>query len=368
MTNEKEKHVDTPAINIISVCSGIGGLDRGVARALRRMGFTARTVCYVEREAFACAILAERMESGDLDTAPVWTDIADFPAGNFAVYADMVIGGIPCQDFSVAGHHAGTDGKRWLWPDFWRVTRESNAKIIFVENVPGFISGKGLNAVLSDLAACGWDAQWDCFSAAEIGAPHKRERFFLLACRNRLAYSADIRSEMQRRIANGQTRTDSTYGAGDSMANADSERWNRRNQGSASGNPREIQAPRLCAAMGDAACEGLERDELRNACNQNGTAKSHGSVAQSGEISVWPPRPTDRNGWERIAIIRPDLVPAVRGKLNPRFVSWLMGFPPDWTEIPGAKGVDRLRALGNAVVSETAELALLTLWNRFINK
>jgi len=346
--------VDNP-INIISVCSGIGGLDRGVMYALRSIGFTPRTNSYVEREAFACAILAARMETGDLDAAPVWTDITNFPAASFAGCTDMVIGGIPCQGFSVAGKRAGVNDARWLWPDFWRIVRESNAKTLFIENVPGFVSGGGLAAILSDLALCGWTAQWDCFTAAEIGAPHKRKRFFLLA------NAAGIRSAARRPVGAGQSWRPASVCSGADMADADGGRWDRQNQSNPFGNQRRV--PELCGAMGDADGTGLEGYKFRGTCDRKRT-QAHGSASKSGKVPVWPPGPGDRNAWERIAAVRPDLVPAIENKLNPRFVNWLMGLPAGWSEVPGAARIDMLRALGNAVVPATAELALITLWNR----
>jgi DNA (cytosine-5)-methyltransferase 1 len=87
-------------INILSLCSGIGGLDLGVHAALRRMGYAPRTICYVEIEAFAAAILAHQMEQGYLDAAPIWSNLKTFPSGLFQGHVDMVIGGYPCQPFS----------------------------------------------------------------------------------------------------------------------------------------------------------------------------------------------------------------------------------------------------------------------------
>ena len=372
-------------LKIVSLCSGIGGLDIGVGNALRSLGFDPFTICYVEREAFACAVLEASMEKGALDAAPIWTDVTSL---QLCGSADMVIGGIPCQPFSIAGKRGGTEDARWLWQDFWRVVGDTNAKILFIENVPGFISVGGLAAVLSDLAAHGWDAQWDCFSAAEIGATHKRERFFMLA------YSYEFGSGTRRPVFKGQSRQLSPVGAVDSfladavdaqslqpvkhgntagragftdccavMADAGGERCRGRHYGYAFGKQGEIQAPGSRGTLGDANGERLERNELGGSFNRNGTA-AHGSTSESGQIPVWPPGPEDRSEWERIVAVRPDLAPSIEGKLNPRFVAWLMGIPFDWVEIPGYSRIDALRALGNAVVPATAELALITLWNK----
>ena len=346
--------MDSSLFNIVDVCTGIGGLSRGVYFGLKSIGFTPRTVCYVEREAFACAVLDARMEAGDLDAAPIWTDVSSFPCRNFTGSVDMVIGGIPCQDFSLAGKCAGTSGDRWLWPDFWRIVCGTGAKMLFLENVAGFVSGGGLAAVVSDLAASGWNAEWDCFSADEVGAPHRRERLFVLAYAG--CEHVDI---FKRRIWAKSTResctmgnTDSTAGlepqrkpggragveeANQPMAHSAGKRRSGRSDGDATGSKREIQAS---GSRGSVDC---------NRCRY--------------EIPTWPPCPEDE-AWERVIAMRPDLAPAINGKLNPRFVSWLMGLRPDWVDIPGAAKVDQLRALGNSCVPATAELALRTLWHR----
>lgn len=92
----------------------------------------------------------------------------------------LVCGGFPCQPHSVAGKKQGTADARWLWPEFARVIGAVRPTVVFIENVPG-LRTSGLRDVLADLAALGFDAEWDLFSAAEVGAPHRRNRLFLLA-------------------------------------------------------------------------------------------------------------------------------------------------------------------------------------------
>jgi DNA (cytosine-5)-methyltransferase 1 len=168
-------------INVLSLFSGAGGLDLGVAEALASAGRTARVVCYVEGDAFATAVLAARMADGRLDAAPVWSDVRTFDGRRWRGVVDIVAGGFPCQDISVAGSGAGIDGERsGLWRDFARIVRETGPRLVFVENVRA-LTRRGLGVVLGDLADLGFDAEWGCFSAAEVGAPHRRERIFILA-------------------------------------------------------------------------------------------------------------------------------------------------------------------------------------------
>jgi DNA (cytosine-5)-methyltransferase 1 len=162
-------------LRILSICSGTGQLDAGVGRVFPAR----RTVLYVEREAYAAAILVARMEAGDLDKAPIWSEARHLPTAALRGRVDLVVGGVPCQPFSRAGRRRGTDDERWLWPDLWRSLRALGATSLFLENVPGF-AGHGLAQVAADLADAGWDAEWDVLPASEAGAQQIRPRFFLL--------------------------------------------------------------------------------------------------------------------------------------------------------------------------------------------
>ncbi len=160
---------------VLSLCAGIGGLDLGL-----RLACGARTVCYVEREAYACAVLVARMEEGALDAAPIWFDLLTFDGRPWAGAVDIVAAGFPCQPFSVAGAQLGVEDERWIWPDIARIVREVRPRYVFLENVPPLVK-HGLGIVLADLAALGFDAEWGVFAASEVGAPHQRERIFILA-------------------------------------------------------------------------------------------------------------------------------------------------------------------------------------------
>jgi DNA (cytosine-5)-methyltransferase 1 len=140
----------------------------------------ARTVCYVERDAFCAAVLIARAEDGLLDQAPIWDDLATFDARRWRGVVDLVTAGFPCQPWSIAGKRKGLDDERWIWPDIARIVQDCEPSFVFIENVPGLYR-HGLREVLSDLASLGFDAEWTCLSAADIGAPHRRERVFVLA-------------------------------------------------------------------------------------------------------------------------------------------------------------------------------------------
>lgn len=168
---------DTANVRVLSLFTGVGGLDLAIKLALPR----SRLVVAVEIEAYAAEVLARRMEEGRLDPCPIWTDITAFDGRPFRGRIDMVAGGFPCQDLSVAGKRAGIrEGKRsGLWSEFARIIGEVGPRLVFVENVRG-LAGDGLGVVLSDLADLGFDAEWCCVSAGACGAPHRRERLFVL--------------------------------------------------------------------------------------------------------------------------------------------------------------------------------------------
>ena len=164
----------------LALCAGVGGLELGLRLAC---GDAYRTACFVEREAYPAAVLAARMGEGLLAPAPIWSDLRTFDARAWRGCVDLVSGGFPCQPFSAAGNRKGAADERHLWPHVLRVLVESGAALGFFENVRGHVS-LGLREVLEDLARVGFHAEWDLFSAEEEGAPHIRERLFVLAYRD----------------------------------------------------------------------------------------------------------------------------------------------------------------------------------------
>lgn len=168
-------------IHGMALCAGAGGLELGLRIAL---GDDYRCVVYVEREAYAAATLVARMADQALDTAPVWDDLSTFDGKPWCGVVDIVSAGFSCQPWSAAGKQLGIEDERWIWPDIARIVCEVEPEWVFLENVGGLVRG-GLEHVLRDLAVSGFDAEWDCLSAAEVGAPHVRERLFILAHRSR---------------------------------------------------------------------------------------------------------------------------------------------------------------------------------------
>lgn len=292
--------------NILSICSGIGGLDIGVSRAIAKSGFNSRTVCYIEREAFAASILVKQMESGKLDEAPIWSDLEKFDCNPWRGKVDIVIGGIPCQPYSQAGKGKSERDSRDMWPEMFRVIKETGSKFAFLENVRGF-SKRGLPRVARDLSKIGFNAEWGHFTARDVGAPHIRNRFFILAYSQRL----DLRKFSE---------------------------WLSKGRAQAFQREREAK-PRN---------NGQDSYSDGRGCKEFGFKKSKG---ESGSQRREPDR----------------LVAKWRQQNSEKRNHWIEVEPPLCGVVDGVPNRnDRLRALGNAVVPQCAEKAFLHLFGRLI--
>jgi DNA (cytosine-5)-methyltransferase 1 len=153
-------------LTVGSLFSGIGGLDLGLERAGMRV------IWQAEIEPYCRAVLKKRWPSVKL-----YGNVGEIDERT--PRPDLVCGGFPCQPVSVAGKRLAQRDERWLWPEFARVLRILRPRLVLVENVPG-LAIRGFGDVLGDLAALGYDAEWDCISAAALGAPHLRNRIFLV--------------------------------------------------------------------------------------------------------------------------------------------------------------------------------------------
>jgi DNA (cytosine-5)-methyltransferase 1 len=152
-----------------SLFSGIGGIDLGFDRAGLKCAWQ------VEIDPFARKVLDKHWPG-----VPKHDDIRTFKPAQ----VDVVCGGFPCQDISNAGKREGIDGKRsGLWAEMFRIVCEIRPRFVVVENVSA-LRNRGLDRVLGNLASSGYDAEWSLFSACQMGAPHTRERMFIVAYSN----------------------------------------------------------------------------------------------------------------------------------------------------------------------------------------
>jgi DNA (cytosine-5)-methyltransferase 1 len=140
-----------------------------------------RTVCAVEFAEYPRRVLLARQRDGLLERFPIWDDVRTFDGKHWKGRVDVVSGGFPCQDISVAGKGLGLAGERsGLWREMFRIICEVEPRFVFVENSP-MLTVRGLGTVLGDLATVGFDARWGVLGAAHVGAPHLRERIWIVA-------------------------------------------------------------------------------------------------------------------------------------------------------------------------------------------
>lgn len=281
----------------LALCAGVDGFGLGLRLAIP--GY--RTICHVEREAHAAAVLVSRMADGTMDLAPVWSDLATFDGIPWRGIVDIITAGFPCQPWSYAGKQRGTSDERWLWPHIARIIRAVRPSIVFVENVPGLVDG-GLGHVLGDLAESGYDAEWDVFRASDVGATHRRARLFVLAHLDREGLG----------ILRKAYDYDGCHASG-------------------------CDADGRGAGMGDVRSEGRESVVL-----DRWSAPSNESRDTGRYLAVWPPgRESDYAGID--VSDQPAMARVAHG-------------PTSW--------VDEVRASGNCVVPVVAAYAFVTLSHR----
>jgi len=180
----------------LSLFTGGGGGIWGT----KLLGWT--TVGYVEWDKYCQQIIAARISDGTFDYAPIFTDIRVFAteyARKYRGVVDVITAGFPCQPFSEAGKRKASDDERNMWPSTLDVIKAVKPRWCLLENVSGLLGKhRYFEAILNDLSEAGYDARWSCMSAVEVGAPHKRERLWIVAS---LADADDDRIERRSQFA-----------------------------------------------------------------------------------------------------------------------------------------------------------------------
>lgn len=157
----------------LDLFSGIGGLTKALE------GYVT-PVAYCENDRYAQATLLSRMSSGDIPMAPIWDDVRTLHASS-GLSIDIIYGGFPCQDISVAGRGDGLGGKRsGLFFEVARLVREIRPRFVFLENVAA-ITVRGSERVVGELCGLRYDCRWGVLSASDVGANHQRDRWWLMA-------------------------------------------------------------------------------------------------------------------------------------------------------------------------------------------
>jgi DNA (cytosine-5)-methyltransferase 1 len=390
---------------LLSLCSGYGGFDRAVEDV-----FDADVVAHAETDPAASKVLKARWPGvpnlGDITTTD-WT----------GVHAVILAAGYSCQPDSLIGKGLSEDDERWIWPDVARAIGCVGPRLVVLENVYGHFV-RGFRTVLGSLADLGYDAQWTTLRASTVGAPHRRERLFVLAwpadtegpgrwdslgatggraetqgqgCRGRAgrggaraaavaAHVGRARSGASRDGRDGPTdvgvsvadpdvagpqRTEPAAGRhlptwrAATDAESDGRDGGRAEPAGQLGGP--DAAERGAATVADADGAGLEGfrgfDTIGRDADRRGSADT-----------AWGAYEPAIRRWERIL---GRLAPApteanTKGgrRLSPVFVEWMQGLPAGWvTDVPGISRNDQLRLLGNGVVVQQAVAALRLLLN-----
>lgn len=257
--------------------SGVAGLELGLKPWVR-------TVAYCENDEYAQGVLLSRMHDGSIDRAPIWNDVRTLSRDHFESPIDIITGGFPCQDISVGGNGAGLGGERsGLFFEILRLCRDLRPRFVFLENSPA-ITVRGLERVCLEFTAMGYDCRWTIVSAAELGAPHERERWFMLAHSN-----GELVREQSERIVWSEGRT---FAPDDGAENSDAQGVGRRKGRAESNNRRGTIAREHGREFPpDAASEGRQRWLDASEAWQTFALGGGGG---GGEWPSWLPQPAIR--------------------------------------------------------------------------
>ena len=296
-----------------------------------------RTVCAVEWDAYARDVLVARQNDGCLEAFPIWDDVQTFDGRPWRGRVDVVSGGFPCQDISAAGKGAGIDGERsGMWKHMARIIGEVLPRLVFVENSPMLV-GRGLGTVLADLAAMGYDARWGIVGAHHAGAPHKRDRIWIVA------HTDSARLEEHRALLSGLSFGSSSPKPGEkriqeksNVADPKGRKDHGRKQGNMDGAPHGGKSSYTAAV---ACCENVG-DPLR--------------IRQPGQGQSW---------------YASDPAESIKGEADHAFherIGHIWGIESSVGRVAHgvAARVDRLKAIGNGQVPAVAALAWRILTGR----
>jgi DNA-cytosine methyltransferase len=272
--------------------AGIGGFSLGLERAGMECKWQ------VEIEPYATAVLKKHWPE-----VPKHDDVKTFPPeGDYSV--DLICGGFPCQDISVAGKGAGLAGARsGLWNEFARIIGELRPRYVIVENVAALLT-RGMGTVLGDLSTLGYDAEWHVIPASAVGAPHRRDRVWIVA--NARCEHGDWRQSVStppdRKKAQRDEAVNHSERCGALVANAEG----------------IICRARLC------------EDDTQQDGHQPSTAAAMFPTPTVQDASNnGGPSQYQRNSLPLNAV--------AGGSLNPTWVEWLMGFPLGWTALDASE-------------------------------
>jgi len=301
-------------VKIGSLCSGYGGLDMAVEAY-----FNAETVWMCDNDKYASVVIEKRWGLPNLGNLKEvdWTTVKPI---------DILTAGYPCQPFSNAGLRKGLNDERHIWPSIKEIISQLRPNIVILENVRGHLT-IGFKEVLQDLTEIGYDAVWAIVRASDVGAPHRRERLFVLA--------QPSNTNSQRSIIRGQDQA---------------------------GNQRESQSQSIGSGeiIADSIGKGLQRDRRQK------TGFRSQSIANTYWDEQQGDRPTQRlgsrfNTQSEMRLQRTPNPLDLNNKLSPKFVEYMMGLPAGWVTDLDISRSQQLKLLGNGVVPQQAYKAIKQL-------
>jgi DNA (cytosine-5)-methyltransferase 1 len=291
--------------------------------------FNAKTAWVSEIDKHACKVIDERINKPNIGNLKIvnWAEVEP---------VDIITAGYPCQPFSTAGKRKGVQDERHLWPYIKEAISTIRPSFVFLENVRGHF-GLGFRDVLTDLASIGYDVRWSLIRASDVGAPHRRERLFIVA------YPKNCRDgQLPCRISQAYPKF---RGCVKYITNTDSERQKRQTK------KQELERRRSSKP-----CENLKHSDTYS--ERQPLGEYRGTASRNTRKSQFEPSRVGE------AIYTQDVPPALdQGKLNVKFVEYMMGLPAGWVTNLDISRSQQLKILGNGVVPQQAYRALELLCN-----
>lgn len=323
-------------LRVLDLFSGIGGFSLGLERT---GGF--ETVAFCEIEPFPRRVLAKHWPE-----VPCYDDVRTLTAECLAadgISVDVICGGFPCQDISTAGSGAGIDGSRsGLWSEYARLIGELRPQFVIVENVAALL-GRGLDRVLGHMAALGFDAEWHCIPAADVGAPHIRDRVWIIAYPQR----PDAYRVGSHRAAEHDWRAQLRHEQGCLVGSLGRHVADTQRQRSPIGTANQVSEGAVCYSNGDRSRGKVGRLKFQSGAPGGGqdVADTIG-VGQPGSRQHGDARDSAQGG-------QGQATDAVHGCIGD-----IWRTEPDVGRVANGvpARVDRLKSLGNAVVPQIPEL------------